>query len=167
MLTYRFEGTGQFSVLYDYTPVRDDEIALTAGGKVTVLERDEEGWARGTFDNVTGWFPANYIGDAQGEDLENEEKVSTSQSAMDMACGTWIMHKYHGSVSTVKTAVSLSQSKAKFMRLPIPTLSDYSTVNDCLNAAKELHTVRCPQFQVSAFIVAKLPCAQWGRFKCN
>ena len=67
-------GQGNFVVLYDYTPVRDDECALTAGSKVIVLERNDEGWARGTCGETSGWFPANYISDSP--DAYEDEKVS-------------------------------------------------------------------------------------------
>lgn len=46
---------------YDYTPVREDEVALTKGDRVYVLEREGDGWWRGEANGKSGWFPSNYV----------------------------------------------------------------------------------------------------------
>lgn len=46
---------------YNYTPVREDEVALTKGDRVNVLEKEGDGWWRGEANGKTGWFPSNYV----------------------------------------------------------------------------------------------------------
>lgn len=46
---------------YNYTPVREDEVALTKGDRVYVLEKEGDGWWRGEANNKKGWFPSNYV----------------------------------------------------------------------------------------------------------
>ena len=48
-------------VKYNYTPVREDEVALTKGDRVYVLEKEGDGWWRGEANGKTGWFPSNYV----------------------------------------------------------------------------------------------------------
>jgi NCK adaptor protein len=46
---------------YNYTPVREDEVALTKGDRVYVLEKEGDGWWRGEANGKAGWFPSNYV----------------------------------------------------------------------------------------------------------
>ena len=48
-------------VKYNYTPVREDEVALTKGDRVYVMEKEGDGWWRGEANGKTGWFPSNYV----------------------------------------------------------------------------------------------------------
>ena len=50
-------GTAKFK----YLPQRDDEIELSPGDQVSVLEIEHDGWCRGETNGKTGWFPYNYI----------------------------------------------------------------------------------------------------------
>lgn len=62
---------------YNYTSQRPDEMSLTKGEKVVVLEKSLDGWWKGRKpDNVTvGWFPSNYV------ELEpNENDMTTMYS---------------------------------------------------------------------------------------
>uniref|UniRef100_A0A183IPT0 Cytoplasmic protein NCK1 n=1 Tax=Soboliphyme baturini TaxID=241478 RepID=A0A183IPT0_9BILA len=46
---------------YDYCPTRDDELKLTRGSEIEVLEKSADGWWRGQCGNHVGWFPSNYV----------------------------------------------------------------------------------------------------------
>ncbi|KAK0406412.1 hypothetical protein QR680_018560 [Steinernema hermaphroditum] len=46
---------------YSYEPQREDELRLTKGDIVTVLEKSSDGWWRGMCSGREGWFPSNYI----------------------------------------------------------------------------------------------------------
>uniref|UniRef100_A0A1I7ZNT0 SH3 domain-containing protein n=1 Tax=Steinernema glaseri TaxID=37863 RepID=A0A1I7ZNT0_9BILA len=58
-----FSSRGQGKVLYDYTPVEEDEIKLEKGETIEVLsEPDQLGWCYGRrSDGQTGLFPASYV----------------------------------------------------------------------------------------------------------
>ncbi|KAI1730434.1 SH3 domain-containing protein [Ditylenchus destructor] len=46
---------------YDYEPQRDDELALTKGCIVNVLDKSSDGWWKGEVNGSKGWFPSNYV----------------------------------------------------------------------------------------------------------
>lgn len=46
---------------YNYEPQRPDELALTRGDMVTVVERSSDGWWKGEINGQVGWFPSNYV----------------------------------------------------------------------------------------------------------
>ncbi|GFO42236.1 cytoplasmic protein nck2 [Plakobranchus ocellatus] len=47
---------------YFYTAQRPDEISLSKGERIMVIERSSDGWWRGRKDDGNvGWFPSNYV----------------------------------------------------------------------------------------------------------
>ena len=49
---------------YEYNPSKDDELSLTKGMKLLVLQKEQDGWWLGrSLDrpDLTGWFPSNYV----------------------------------------------------------------------------------------------------------
>lgn len=49
-------------VKFNYSQQRPDEMSLTKGEQVTVLEKSIDGWWKGRRqDNHVGWFPSNYV----------------------------------------------------------------------------------------------------------
>ena len=48
-------------VTYDYTAENDDELNLTEGDMVKVLDQEEEGWWRGELKGKIGVFPSNFV----------------------------------------------------------------------------------------------------------
>ncbi|XP_017265563.1 cytoplasmic protein NCK2a [Kryptolebias marmoratus] len=48
-------------VKFAYTAERDDELTLTKGSKVMVMEKCSDGWWRGSQAGRVGWFPSNYV----------------------------------------------------------------------------------------------------------
>lgn len=38
---------------------------------ITITQKDEGGWWEGTLDSKTGWFPANYVRDYKGQEVQN------------------------------------------------------------------------------------------------
>ncbi|TKR80518.1 hypothetical protein L596_014581 [Steinernema carpocapsae] len=57
-----FTSRGQAKVLYDYTPIEEDEIELEKGESIEVLsEPDQLGWCYGRKNGQTGLFPASYV----------------------------------------------------------------------------------------------------------
>jgi len=48
--------------LFDYEPTAPDELALKLGEIVTVTEKEEDGWWKGsTADGRSGVYPSNYV----------------------------------------------------------------------------------------------------------
>ncbi|XP_051938232.1 cytoplasmic protein NCK2a [Hippocampus zosterae] len=48
-------------VKFAYTAERDDELTLTKGSRVVVMEKCSDGWWRGSQAGRVGWFPSNYV----------------------------------------------------------------------------------------------------------
>lgn len=48
-------------VKYNYIAQQQDELTLTKGELVMVLEKSSDGWWNGRKDNLHGWFPSNYV----------------------------------------------------------------------------------------------------------
>ena len=93
------------SAKFKYVPQRDDEIELSPGDVVSVLEIEHDGWCRGECGGKTGWFPYNYIqkverGESGGSEYETPENIDkpiickvrtlypfTSQSSEELSFG--------------------------------------------------------------------------------
>jgi len=64
-------GTAKFK----YIPQRDDEIELSKGDTVMILEMEHDGWCRGESNGKVGWLPFNYLqkSEPQGEQASPSE----------------------------------------------------------------------------------------------
>lgn len=49
------------TVKYNYKSQQPDELSLTKGTNVSVLEKSDDGWWKGQLDGKIGWFPSNYV----------------------------------------------------------------------------------------------------------
>ena len=49
--------------LYDYTADGDDEISITAGDRIVLVQDDTDGsgWTEGELNGQTGMFPTSYV----------------------------------------------------------------------------------------------------------
>lgn len=65
-------------VKYSYMSQRQDEMSLTKGETVMVVEKSNDGWWNGRKGNNTGWFPSNYV-ELQSQTNDNSG-YSTSAS---------------------------------------------------------------------------------------
>ena len=59
-------------VTFDYEPEKDDELKLTVGDILIVINKEEEGWWEGELNGKTGMFPSNFV-----EVLPNAEELPT------------------------------------------------------------------------------------------
>ena len=48
-------------VKYTYEAKQPDELAITKGDRVVIVEKEEDGWWRGEANGQIGWFPSNYV----------------------------------------------------------------------------------------------------------
>lgn len=55
------EKNSMARVTYDYLAENDDELNLTEGDMVKVLDQEEEGWWRGELKGKIGVFPSNFV----------------------------------------------------------------------------------------------------------
>jgi len=46
--------------LYSYTATDDNELTFNEGDIVSILQKYENGWYKGSFHNKIGFFPSNY-----------------------------------------------------------------------------------------------------------
>ncbi|XP_072937245.1 SH2/SH3 adapter protein dreadlocks [Epargyreus clarus] len=67
------EALGTAVVKYNYQAQQPDELSLTKGTRILILEKSNDGWWRGQYQGHTGWFPSNYT----SEEGDNEDPVHT------------------------------------------------------------------------------------------
>ncbi|GBP34590.1 Cytoplasmic protein NCK1 [Eumeta japonica] len=67
------EAIGTAVVKYNYQAQQPDELSLTKGTRILILEKSNDGWWRGQYQGHTGWFPSNYT----SEEGDNEDPVHT------------------------------------------------------------------------------------------
>ncbi|KAK6009210.1 SH3 domain protein [Ostertagia ostertagi] len=48
-------------VKFSYDPRLEDEMKLTRGETITVIDKSSDGWWKGESDGRCGWFPSNYV----------------------------------------------------------------------------------------------------------
>ena len=65
-------------VMYQYKAAQDDELNLSKGEIVNVLEKSGDGWWRGECNGQSGWFPSNYVSD---EDMNQPNSHVSSGSS--------------------------------------------------------------------------------------
>uniref|UniRef100_A0A0A9ZJ98 Rho guanine nucleotide exchange factor 7 n=1 Tax=Lygus hesperus TaxID=30085 RepID=A0A0A9ZJ98_LYGHE len=59
--------------VYSFKGQNNDELCFKKGDIITVTQAEEGGWWEGTFRDVTGWFPSNYV-----KEYKPSENVSLS-----------------------------------------------------------------------------------------
>lgn len=65
------EAIGTAIVKYNYQKVQNDELSLTKGTRILILEKSNDGWWRGQSGNCVGWFPSNYT----TEEIDNNDET--------------------------------------------------------------------------------------------
>ncbi|EYB87424.1 hypothetical protein Y032_0263g597 [Ancylostoma ceylanicum] len=48
-------------VKFSYDPRLEDELKLTRGDTISVIDKSSDGWWKGESNGRTGWFPSNYV----------------------------------------------------------------------------------------------------------
>ncbi|KAH8282057.1 hypothetical protein KR054_005210 [Drosophila jambulina] len=67
------DAIGTAVVKYNYQAQQPDELSLTKGTRILILEKSNDGWWRGQSGNSVGWFPSNYT----TEDCDNDGEIHT------------------------------------------------------------------------------------------
>lgn len=52
---------------YSFQGENNDELRFQKGDIITVTQREDGGWWEGTLNDMTGWFPSNYVKEYKGE----------------------------------------------------------------------------------------------------
>lgn len=66
-------------VKFNYTAEREDELSLVKGTRVIVMEKCSDGWWRGSYNGLSGWFPSNYV----TEDMDGTMRADSVNSLQD------------------------------------------------------------------------------------
>ncbi|TKR81518.1 hypothetical protein L596_015377 [Steinernema carpocapsae] len=67
---------GKVVALYNFDPTKGDELQLQKGDVVSVEERSDDGWWRGSINGRSGWFPGNYTEPIEEPPAYNESAAS-------------------------------------------------------------------------------------------
>lgn len=51
---------------YSFQGENNDELRFKKGDIIFVTQREDGGWWEGTLNEVTGWFPSNYVKEYKG-----------------------------------------------------------------------------------------------------
>lgn len=51
----------QVEALYPYTAMNDDELTFEAGAIISVIDKEDAAWWKGTLEGAIGVFPSNYV----------------------------------------------------------------------------------------------------------
>lgn len=52
---------------YSFQGENNDELRFQKGDIITVTQREDGGWWEGTLNEMTGWFPSNYVKEYKGK----------------------------------------------------------------------------------------------------
>lgn len=67
---------------YSYEAQQADELSLTKGDKIVVLEKSSDGWWKGVLSNdKIGWFPSNYVIEETVESFNQQQKKNGSSDS--------------------------------------------------------------------------------------
>ena len=67
-------------VKYNYQAQQLDELSLTKGARILILEKSGDGWWRGQYGNKIGWFPSNYT----QEEIDDAHTYCMAENVFDI-----------------------------------------------------------------------------------
>ncbi|UYV65052.1 NCK2 [Cordylochernes scorpioides] len=73
-------------VKYNYEAQQSDEISLTKGSRVVVMEKSSDGWWKGEFNGNVGWFPSNYVQEESDDDGTAVVEAASNNATNDNHC---------------------------------------------------------------------------------
>lgn len=78
------EAIGTAIVKYNYQAQQPDELALTKGTRILILEKSNDGWWRGQSNSSVGWFPSNYTTEECDNNDEQIHTYAMAESVLDI-----------------------------------------------------------------------------------
>lgn len=95
-------------VKFSYDPRLEDELKLTRGETIAVIDKSSDGWWKGESNGRTGWFPSNYV-----------------EEVLD--------HVYPGGNGNVGSNGCSVENRSAVAVVPVPTSSTHTTnVLECV-----------------------------------
>ena len=89
-------------VLFDYTAEAENELDLSLGDIVTILQEDESGWSKGEIDGKSGWFPSSYYEPC----VEETQHVPQANQQPQITTSERLKRRYEELVTTEKAVAS-------------------------------------------------------------
>lgn len=84
------ESIGTAVVKYNYQAQQADELSLTKGTTILILEKSNDGWWRGQSGNNVGWFPSNYTTeDSENDDSNELHTYAMAENVLDIVVSVW------------------------------------------------------------------------------
>ncbi|XP_045472496.1 cytoplasmic protein NCK1 isoform X1 [Harmonia axyridis] len=77
------EAIGVAVVKYNYQAQQADELSLSKGSRVLILEKSNDGWWRGQSGNQVGWFPSNYTQE-EGDADDTFHTYAMAENVLDI-----------------------------------------------------------------------------------
>ena len=90
-------------VLFDYTAEAENELDLSLGDIVNILQEDDSGWSKGEIDGKSGWFPSSYYEPCIEEKQPAADQPSDCSQQRQSASLERLGRRYEELVSTEKT----------------------------------------------------------------
>lgn len=78
------DAIGTAMVKYNYQAQQPDELALTKGTRILILEKSNDGWWRGQSGSSVGWFPSNYTTEECDNNDEQIHTYAMAESVLDI-----------------------------------------------------------------------------------
>ena len=78
------EAIGTAIVKYNYQAQQPDELSLTKGTRILILEKSNDGWWRGQSGNAVGWFPSNYTTEECDNNDEQLHTYAMAENVLDI-----------------------------------------------------------------------------------
>ncbi|RXG68231.1 Cytoplasmic protein NCK1 [Armadillidium vulgare] len=75
------DAIGWAVVKYNYIAQQIDELSLTKGTRVLIMEKSNDGWWRGHYNGQVGWFPSNYT---MEEAPEDDHTYTMAENVLDV-----------------------------------------------------------------------------------
>lgn len=115
--------TSTATVKYNYKAQQPDELTLTKGVKLSVLEKSDDGWWKGDLDGVIGWFPSNYVVE---QPAGNEESISNGLSIAKLNSPNKTT-QYHNNAANSHSATNFTTANIQQSNNIINNLTKTST----------------------------------------
>ncbi|CAG0885488.1 unnamed protein product [Darwinula stevensoni] len=80
-------------VLFPYDPCSTDELKLTVGDMINVIEEVEEGWWKGQLNSQVGVFPSNFVSEVREKNQSGRHAPSSTSPSADDHRGD-LYHSY-------------------------------------------------------------------------
>ncbi|EGD78235.1 phosphoinositide-3-kinase catalytic gamma polypeptide [Salpingoeca rosetta] len=129
-----------YEATYNYEAKYEDELTLSLGATVFILQQPEGGWWQGKCNDRIGWFPSNYVKPKESASPTAAKRASTTSAATDTTSVPSI------SVSMSSTAEAPTPTKVPPPKPPPPNTSSSQQPASLSLPSRSLHFVASYRF---------------------